>query len=101
MWSAAVLDPACPVRSCAARNSSVLSHHTPIGWNPKVRLNVGAACSFSLCATTIVASTSSTTTSPEVGAGDLGWPAARRQLRPDVAADPRPRRLRSSSAGRR
>ena len=64
MWSAAVFDPALPVRSFAARNSCVLSHHTPSGWNPKVRLKVGAACSFSLCATTIVASTSRTTVAP-------------------------------------
>ena len=64
MWSAAVFDPAFPVRSIPARISVVLSHHTANGWNPKVFLNVGEASSFSLCATTIVASTSSTTTSP-------------------------------------
>ncbi len=58
MWSAAVFDPARPVRNMAARNSSVLSHHTPSGWNPKVFLNVGEACSFSLWAITIVATTS-------------------------------------------
>ena len=28
MWSAAVFDPAFPVRRVAARNSLVLSHHT-------------------------------------------------------------------------
>jgi len=59
-----VFDPAFPVRSIAARNSFVLSHHTPNGWNPKVFLKVADAFSFSLCATTIVASTSSTTVSP-------------------------------------
>ena len=32
IWSAAVLEPALPGRKLAARNSSVLSHHTPIGW---------------------------------------------------------------------
>jgi len=42
----------------------VLSHHTPIGWNPNVFLKVGVAWSFSLWAITIVASTSSTTTEP-------------------------------------
>jgi hypothetical protein len=47
MWSAAVFDPALPGRSFAAKNSLVLSHHTPSGWNPKVRLNVGAAFCFS------------------------------------------------------
>src|SRR5699024_1277014 len=64
MWSAAVLEPALPGRKLAARNSSVLSHHTPIGWYPNVRLYVGAAGSFSLCVTTMVASTSSTTVDP-------------------------------------
>jgi hypothetical protein len=62
MWSLAVFEPALPGRSRAARNSLVLSHHTPIGWNPNVYLNVAAAFSFSLWATTTVASTSSTTT---------------------------------------
>ncbi len=64
MWSAAVFEPAFPARNMPARNSSVLSHHAPSGWNPKVFLNVGEACSFSEWAITIVASTSSTTTSP-------------------------------------
>lgn len=32
MWSAVVFDPALPARSLAARNSTVLSHQTPIGW---------------------------------------------------------------------
>ena len=48
MWSAAVLLPAFPRRSIAARNSPVLSQNASIGWKPKVFLNVGAACSFSL-----------------------------------------------------
>src|SRR5680860_326180 len=82
MWSAAVFDPALPVRSMPARNSSVLSHHTPRGWNPKVFLKVGEACSFSECAITIVASTSSTTVSPRsvpatFEAGRPSWLAAR------------------------
>ena len=64
MWSPAWLLPALPGRSVAANSSVVLSHHTAIGWNPKPRLNVAAACSFSECAVTNVASTSSTTTSP-------------------------------------
>jgi hypothetical protein len=38
MWSPAVVDPDRPVRSMPERNSSVLSHHTPSGWNPKVYL---------------------------------------------------------------
>jgi hypothetical protein len=59
-----VFEPAFPARSTPVRNSLVLSHHTPRGWNPKVFLNVGEAFSFSLCATTIVASTSSTTVAP-------------------------------------
>jgi hypothetical protein len=42
----------------------VLSHQTPIGWNPKGRLNAGDASSFSLWAITIVASASSNATSP-------------------------------------
>lgn len=63
MWSLVVFEPALPGRSDPARNSPLLSHQTPIGWYPNVFLNVRVACSFSLCATTIVASTSSTTTS--------------------------------------
>ncbi len=64
MWSVAVFDPALPVRNMAARNSMVLSHHRARRWNPKVFLNVAEAYSFSLCAITIVASTSSTTVLP-------------------------------------
>ena len=60
MWSAAVLLPALPRRSVAARDSPVLSQNASIGWNPKVFLNVGAACSFSLWQTTIEASRSIT-----------------------------------------
>ena len=43
MWSAAVLLPAFPRRSVAARNSPVLSQNANMGWNPNVFLNVGAA----------------------------------------------------------
>ncbi len=63
-WSAAVFAPAFPGRSVTASSSLVLSHHTAIGWNPNPPLNVGRACSFSECAVTKVASTSSTMTSP-------------------------------------
>src|SRR4051812_28789870 len=38
MWSAAVLLPAFPRRSIAARNSPVLSQNASIGWNPKLFL---------------------------------------------------------------
>src|SRR5699024_11528690 len=79
MWSAAVLDPALPGRRLAARNSVVLSHHTPIGWYPNVRLYVGAAFSFSLWVTTMVASTSSTTVDPRSRPAhlDAGTPPGR------------------------
>jgi len=64
LWSATVLDPAFPLRSSTARGSPVpsgpWSRNAHSGWKPKPRLNVGAACSFSLCAVTRVASTSMT-----------------------------------------
>jgi len=41
-----------------------MSHHTPIGWNPKPCLNVAAACSFSECALISVAYTSKTVVPP-------------------------------------
>ena len=75
MWSPAWLLPALPGRNVTASSSVVLSHHTPSGWNPKPPLNVAAACSFSECAVTSVASTSSTTISAQIDAGDLGRPA--------------------------
>jgi len=65
----------------------VLSHQTPSGWNPKVRLNVAAAFSFSLCVVTIVASTHDVV---EIGAGDLAGRNPMGQLGPHVAADPCP-----------
>ena len=71
MWSAAVLYPALSVRSCPAKNSLVLSHHTPSGWNPEVRSNVGEALCFSDCAITIVASTPRTTVAPRSGSATL------------------------------
>ena len=64
MWSPAWLLPALPGRRLIANSSVVLSHHTPIGWNPNPPLNVAAACSFSEWQVTSVASTSNTTTSP-------------------------------------
>src|SRR5699024_1636375 len=88
MWSAAVLEPALPGRRLAARNSPVLSHHTPIGWYPKVRLYVGAAFSFSLWVTTMVASTSSTIVDPrsrpahaDAGTPPGSWDHTRRRVR--------------------
>ncbi|SRR6266566_2170353 len=64
MWSAAVFDPALPRRSAMVRFSPVLSHHVVSGWWPKVRLNVAAASSLSLCAITMLASSRMTTVSP-------------------------------------
>jgi len=62
-WSATVFEPALPGRNVIASSSVVLSHHTPIGWNPNVFFRVPVAPSFSECACTRVASTSSTTRS--------------------------------------
>ena len=55
----------------------MLSHHTPSGWNPNPPLKFAAACSFSECAVTNVASTSSTTVSPRSvpATGEAGSPA--------------------------
>ena len=72
MWSPAWLAFALPGRSRTASISPVLSHHAPSGWNPNPPLKFAAACSFSECAVTNVASTSITTVAPEVGAGDRG-----------------------------
>lgn len=62
MWSAAVFEPALPARSSIATGSPVpsppWSTNAHNGWNPKPRLKVGAACSFSECAVTRVASRS-------------------------------------------
>ena len=91
MWSSAWLAFALPGRSRTARISPVLSHHTPSGWKPKPPLKFAAACSFSECAVTSVASTSNTT-----GHRDRCRPPGRRQpagqLRPHVPADPGPGR---------
>src|SRR5450756_673418 len=64
MWSAAVFDPALPGRSAIANGSPVpsgpWSTNAHNGWNPNPFLNVGRAFSFSECAVTRVASTSTT-----------------------------------------
>ena len=75
----------------------MLSHHTPSGWNPNPPLKFAAACSFSECAVTSVASTSSTTDIAEIGAGDRRRRQPGRQLRPDVPADLGPGLRRSAS----
>jgi len=68
MWSAAVLEPAFPLRSMAESGSPVpswpWSRKVSKGWKPKPFLNVGAACSLSECAVTRVASMSMTTGCP-------------------------------------
>src|SRR4051794_11662676 len=61
--SAAVFEPAFARAELGGEELAGVVAHTPSGWNPKVRLNVGAAFSFSEWATTIVASVSSTVTS--------------------------------------
>ena len=68
MWSAAVFDPAFPGRSMIARGSPFpswpWSAQTVIGWKPNVFFQVGAACCFSECAITMVASRSTVTRPP-------------------------------------
>ena len=68
MWSAAVFDPALPGRSTMASGSPApsapWSANTARGWNPNVFFHVGAACSFSEHAVTIVASMSTVTSAP-------------------------------------
>ena len=62
MWSAAVFEPALPLRSSPASASppamSGRSRKHSSGWNPNVFFQVAAAFSFSLCAMVIVASKS-------------------------------------------
>ena len=56
----------------------MLSQNASMGWNPKVFLNVGAACSFSLWQTTTDASrsiTSPDSSRPAACAGGNGRPA--------------------------
>jgi hypothetical protein len=64
MWSAAVFEPAFPARSITDSGSPLpsapWSRKEHSGWCPNPRLNVGAACSFSECAVTRVASMSMT-----------------------------------------
>ena len=77
MWSAAVLEPALPLRSIPASGSPVpappWSTNASSGWNPNPRLNVGAACSFSEWAVTRVASTSITSGT----LASMNWSGAR------------------------
>jgi hypothetical protein len=76
MWSATVLEPAFPRRSRNASGSPVpsgpWSTNAHSGWKPNPRLNVGAADSFSECAVTRVASTSSTSGLP----ASVSWSGA-------------------------
>ena len=62
MWSMAVFEPAFPGLSSPANASppatSGRSRKHSSGWNPKVRFQVAAAFSFSLCAIVMVASKS-------------------------------------------
>jgi hypothetical protein len=62
------LDPALPGRKTAASGSpdpaAPRSAKAVIGWNPNVFFHVGAACSFSENAVTIVASRSMVTRPP-------------------------------------
>ena len=68
IWSAAVSDPALPGRSMMASGSpppsGPWSANAVSGWKPKVFFQVGAACSFSECAITIVASMSTGISAP-------------------------------------
>ncbi len=61
----------CRAADVIASSSVVLSHHTPIGWNPKPPLNVAAACSFSECAVTKRGVDVQHHRLAEIGAGDL------------------------------
>ena len=62
MYSAAVFDPAFPARSKMAGASppapALWSANAPSGWKPNVFFQLGAAFSFSECASTMVASMS-------------------------------------------
>lgn len=89
-----MFDPAFPGGSLGAGTSSVLSHQTPIGWNPKVRLNVAAAFSFSLWLIMTVASTSST-----IRPASRSAPAVRLAGTPPASCDQTCRRARAR-AGR-
>lgn len=68
MWSALACGDAVPGRKSSASGSPVpcspWSTNAHIGANPKVRLNVGPACSLSECAVTSVESKSTTTWPP-------------------------------------
>jgi hypothetical protein len=68
MWPAAVSEPAFPARSTMAVGSpfppAPWSAQAVSGWKPYDFFQVGAACSFSECAITIVASRSTVTRPP-------------------------------------
>ena len=87
MWSAAVLDPALPVRRIPANASppatSGRSRKHNNGWKPNVCFHVGAASSFSECAIVIVASKSRHSADPGFGAA----PAAHARSRAVARAD--------------
>ena len=99
MWSAAVFDPAPPVRSMIARGSpfpaAPWSAKAARGWKPKVFFQVGAACSFSEWAITIVASRS-TVTSPPSAPGAFSPASAHARSRAAARAD----RMAFSARGR-
>jgi len=98
MWSAAVFEPAFPGRSTIASGSPFppgpWSAQAVIGWNPNVFFQVGAACSLSERAITMVASRS-TMTGPPSAPGAL--PSASAQAR--SLADARAARIAFSPRG--
>ena len=85
MWSAAVLEPALPARSSPASASppatSGRSRKHSNGWNPKVRFQVAAAFSFSLCARVMVASKSSRSSWARSGPAPAAHARARARAR--------------------
>jgi hypothetical protein len=85
MWSAAVLEPALPLRNSPANASppatSGRSKKHSSGWNPKVFFQVAAAFSFSLCAIVMVASKSSRSSSVRSGPAPAAHAASRATAR--------------------
>ena len=78
-WSSVSLGAAFPGRDMAAKVSLVLSHHTAMGLNPKPRLYVAAASSFSEC-------TSSRVESKSQIIGPTGGSAAQTRVRAAATA---------------
>jgi hypothetical protein len=100
MWSAAVSGPAFPARSTMASGSPFPVPLWPaqavIGWNPNVFFQAGAACSFSECAITTVASRSTVTRPPSAPGA---FPAsAHTRSRAAARADRTARSARGASA---